>query len=495
MLQDIGYGEIKNCNGKGPAFEKVKKEGATDGMKRALRNFGNVLGNCLYDKSYLTKVAKVKAGPSRWSEDNLHRHPEFVEPKTEPLVDTPAEADVQPKREFVALKRETIVDTPTEIDTQSMRRTGSEQSHISVATTDYDDEYGGNLFEEVDFSRPDESSIEATSMLENDTPDVKMIDRPSEVTPVQNRQQMPRVQSMPQMRTGQLPQGENQQGFKNAGPNQALARQQMQQGAGQMSNGNMNGRPQPMQNQNGRQMLPPQVQPDQNQQKPNGQPNQNTYAHIPPPPARAKSSTPEQTSQNNQRSMPQPQPPHINNQIQNGAPPPHEAPVGFITARAADNVKGPTVGVTLPPNVPKFNPHAESPSIRRTGGFNHNRTGPVTRDTINAAPSIDPPNLLNGGAPPARMVAPNLQNVGVPPARTNFVNPQADANRRIGMPGAMQSPGANRSAYKPPGPAGVKRGSEGISRAPLADMSNMQQQQQQQQGDSADAKRQKLAGT
>lgn len=58
--QDIGYGHIENCKGKAAAFEKAKKEGTTDAMKRALRNFGNVLGNCIYDKDYLAKVTKVK---------------------------------------------------------------------------------------------------------------------------------------------------------------------------------------------------------------------------------------------------------------------------------------------------------------------------------------------------------------------------------------------------------------------------------------------------
>jgi hypothetical protein len=28
-----------------------------------LRNFGNVLGNCIYDKDYVAKVTKVKAAP------------------------------------------------------------------------------------------------------------------------------------------------------------------------------------------------------------------------------------------------------------------------------------------------------------------------------------------------------------------------------------------------------------------------------------------------
>ena len=61
--QDIGYGHIENCKGKAAAFEKAKKEGTTDGLKRALRNFGNLLGNCVYDKDYLAKVTKLKIAP------------------------------------------------------------------------------------------------------------------------------------------------------------------------------------------------------------------------------------------------------------------------------------------------------------------------------------------------------------------------------------------------------------------------------------------------
>jgi hypothetical protein len=65
ICQDIGYGHIENCKGKAAAFEKAKKEGTTDSLKRTLRNFGNVLGNCIYDKDYVSKVTKVKAAPVR----------------------------------------------------------------------------------------------------------------------------------------------------------------------------------------------------------------------------------------------------------------------------------------------------------------------------------------------------------------------------------------------------------------------------------------------
>ncbi|KAL7622889.1 DNA repair protein rad52 [Parahypoxylon ruwenzoriense] len=80
--EDIGYGHIENCKGKAAAFEKAKKEGTTDALKRALRNFGNVLGNCIYDKDYLSKVTKIKVGPVKFDEDNLHRHSDYA--KKEP---------------------------------------------------------------------------------------------------------------------------------------------------------------------------------------------------------------------------------------------------------------------------------------------------------------------------------------------------------------------------------------------------------------------------
>jgi DNA repair and recombination protein RAD52 len=69
---------------------QCKKEGTTDALKRALRNFGNVLGNCLYDKTYLREVSKVKAPAvipfevnliyqPRFDLNELHRRPEFAQ--------------------------------------------------------------------------------------------------------------------------------------------------------------------------------------------------------------------------------------------------------------------------------------------------------------------------------------------------------------------------------------------------------------------------------
>jgi DNA repair and recombination protein RAD52 len=87
--EDMGYGHIENCKGKAAAFEKAKKEGTTDAMKRALRNFGNVLGNCLYDKDYLAKITKIKVAPTKWDVEALHRHSDYTPIKKEAYLAVP----------------------------------------------------------------------------------------------------------------------------------------------------------------------------------------------------------------------------------------------------------------------------------------------------------------------------------------------------------------------------------------------------------------------
>ena len=121
--EDVGYGSMKNCKGKAAAFEKAKKEGVTDALKRALRNFGNVLGNCLYDKDYLQKVSKIKVAPTRWDADNLHRHADFAPIKKESISD----ADERQGKEAVAQRQSSL---------KSVTRTDS---------IEFDDDFGGGF--------------------------------------------------------------------------------------------------------------------------------------------------------------------------------------------------------------------------------------------------------------------------------------------------------------------------------------------------------------
>lgn len=116
-----------------------------------------------------------------------------------------------------------------------------------------------------------------------------------------------------------------------------------------------------------------------------------------------------------------------------------------------------------------FNPHAESPvpKEKRTPGLDYTRSVPVKRKDDGNAPVPQPQGL---GRPANGSAAAGFNRP------SNFVNPQQDANRRIGMPAGganyAMSPSANRGAYKPlsinnPAVNGLKR-----ERGALQDVTN-----------------------
>uniref|UniRef100_H3BG12 DNA repair protein RAD52 homolog n=1 Tax=Latimeria chalumnae TaxID=7897 RepID=H3BG12_LATCH len=57
--EDVGYGVSEGLRSKALSLEKARKEAVTDGLKRALKCFGNVLGNCILDKNYLQVINKL----------------------------------------------------------------------------------------------------------------------------------------------------------------------------------------------------------------------------------------------------------------------------------------------------------------------------------------------------------------------------------------------------------------------------------------------------
>lgn len=414
--EDVGYGEIKNSPGKGAAFEKTKKEAATDALKRALRNFGNVLGNCLYDKDYLKKVLKVHTGPSKWDEKNLHRHPEFATKPRNPELPTRNGINAS-SRKLPPLH--------------------------SMASAEVDDEFGGDAFADVDFTHTDEFELNDPTSIDNEASNV-------------------------------VPKSENQ--LQARPPQSAYARPNPQQ---QTGTGISSARP-------------------PGQQRASGAPNANggpktvpTSASLPAQqhPAAQRPAVGVSAGKAYQKSTPENAPPispaNSNAQVQamSGI-----AVAGFVTGRVAEKVlQEPNGNLTAEMS---FNPFTESPSIRKTTGFNHARSGPIRRDDVGAPPPPLPTSHANttpnpvqrlpgaqhmNGQSPRVVNGHNISNVA-PIQRPNFANPQQDPHRRIGAPiqAGLQSPGLRPGAYKAPGPAGVKRGpSDSIGRPPLGDMSNM----------------------
>lgn len=108
-----------------------------------------------------------------------------------------------------------------------------------------------------------------------------------------------------------------------------------------------------------------------------------------------------------------------------------EPAVGFYSARAVDILRD---NPRASPMAPKFDPHAESPSIRKTAGIDHTKSVPVSK-----------PMLFGTSQSPA---GPGAAASGGPGQGRNFINPATDAHRRIGAPGG--NPGGNPGGIASP---------------------------------------------
>ena len=469
--EDIGYGHIENCKGKAAAFEKAKKEAATDALKRALRNFGNVLGNCLYDKDYLLKVQKIKIAPSRWDVENLHRHPDFAPVKRESIAEA---AEAQQK----------MLEAKGGVERQA-----SVQSKASFGSMEFEDDFGGMEFDETDFSHAgDAPSI--------DTP----IRRPQQGQ--QQKQGMQRVQSMPQMRAPNVPSPASvnnpQAPQRPSGPPKPIHSvekpQQPQTNAVNVAAAQQRGinvPPLPPQNNTngGNRSNPSSAHSTSHQSNQSHLPNQQPHQPNPPQQPHPTLPDPAQHSEIDLNGLPIPR------------MPPPGIPDGFVTGRNADVVNLSPNAAATAANRPSnssivFNPHADSPSIRRTHGVNPGKSAPVMRSAIQntaaAAPNAPTTNGMasaqNVGGPTTGAasagVVGNGLNGATAPVRTNFVNPSADMNRRIGMPPTAAGV-QNRTPYRPLQAAAPQAQAQanmqapvnaGLKRPPLSDVSNLQAQ-------------------
>ncbi|EAT87536.2 hypothetical protein SNOG_05145 [Parastagonospora nodorum SN15] len=380
--EDIGYGSIENGKGKAASFEKAKKEAATDGLKRSLRTFGNVLGNCLYDKEYLKKVQTMKVKPIKFEEGSLYRHATYAP---------------RPQEEQAVVKHEP---QRTPMRPNQVLRTRTEHIGESFGA-EFDDEFDGNLFDGVDVTEGhgDEFSFDAGSA-------------PAESAPAP----MPRAVEAVHLKIDQT---KDQDGH----PQLVRCSDSLKSQFSRKTSSDLT-----------------------RMEGPSNQPLRNT-----PPDAQHAPAQP----------RPAPQAQGVTTPSANPAPPNGRPPVGFITSRAAELLQNSDAAVPSIAHLPTFNPNAESPvpKDKRTPGIDNRRSAPVKREQVGAPPA-PPPAAEPANSRPSRP--------------SNFVNPQQDMNRRIGMPGApsyAMSPSANRGAYKPPtfanGAAGVKR-----ERPPLQDVSN-----------------------
>ncbi|KAH3022451.1 hypothetical protein KXW60_003876 [Aspergillus fumigatus] len=372
--EDIGYGHIENCKGKAAAFEKAKKEGTTDALKRALRNFGNVLGNCIYDKEYVAKVTKVKATPARWDVDDLHRHPDYAPIKKEPVLAKPVpEDDDLPPR---------------------LPDAGKSTSTNDTTVFDGDGEFGSDLFDEADFGvtasgNPDEIVLEPETQA-----------KPQPPTPVKTGPQGNFHRPNPAVVTPSRPEKPFNQTVNNRQPSVPPSLNQRHNPALQTQYAG------------------------QRQPVPQGQQQNFQNSRMAPPDQPRTSQDSNLPSAAGQMPVKR----EIDAKAQDTAPPassPSVLPASFFSARAVDLLReNPHTAV----NAPQFDPHAESPSIRKTAGVDHSKSVPISKPMLAAA-------------------SPASNNT------RDFINPSTDMHRKIGAPGGigslMMNRGQTTSSYRP----------------------------------------------
>jgi len=490
--EDVGYGRIENCKGKAQAFVKAKKEATTDALKRALRLFGNVLGNCLYDPEFVKRVVKMKVGKGKWEENKLHRHPDFAPVKKEEYggsgeCKATATASVSSTTE-----QGTDLNEGFDIDDFGDAEFG-------------DAEFGDAEFGDEEFGDPDQIVLtEPAASRQSRTTDGALQQMES---PVRNWMKTPL--GPPIVKTSTVPPAATRGAlFSPQTNNQSQQRVPSAPSANQAT---PISRPLPSQEQfrdpynaNGNHHSPSPGVPSQHL-APQGINLPNQHQHLAPQginlPNQHQHFAPQGINLPNQHQHLAPQGTNLPNQHQhqNGQPRPAAA---FYSARAATNIDADNNLVSgLPNTVPKFNPHAESPSIRKTAGVDHKKSAPLRRDIV-------------------------VKDIGLgsgPSGNRDFIDPKTDQARRLGIPGqGAMSPvgksapgGTGTSAYRPPSrramdpvgntvgadgqgiPGGVDRVMTAAKRAPLGDLSNIQHQQHSATAftaDGGDAKRMRITG-
>ena len=388
---------------------------------------------------------------TKWDPDNLHRHPDFAPVKNEPTAESLARQPSLPqlKREWPQDPEDTEhTSEPSyfrcpviKTDKNSQLSLEMERMNLAVRLLRYS-LYAlvlidiGDDFDEVDFSVP-----------QGDHPDEVSVDPHASSGHFRRRNSLPnkshpsptRAANLNQIRRAVSPLARTY----STGP-QATPQTPMNNGGGSHEASANTIRPTIHHD-------PIVRQPNLPMPAPQGH-TSGTGQQLPPPqlPPNAQHFT----------GNPQGEPP--SNESSN--PSDHEPPVGFFTARAAETLQS---GPGLPVKASAFNPHLESPSIRKTAGVDHTKTKPVGREAVSG--------LATAALPAA-----------VP--RANFVNPQADKTRRLGMPGAGASPLQNRSSYKPPS---IKRPAESNgTRSALGDVTSASVNAASDDG--GDAKRQRV---
>lgn len=130
--EDIGYGVSEGMRSKALSLEKARKEAVTDGLKRALKSFGNALGNCLSDKDYVRQVAARQKRPPTFDHENSLNEMEPL--KLRNLAKTEEKSKLDGQQQFLSAEKPKL-DGPQQILSGSEERKDTEDSKEETKDT------------------------------------------------------------------------------------------------------------------------------------------------------------------------------------------------------------------------------------------------------------------------------------------------------------------------------------------------------------------------
>ncbi|KAL9973228.1 hypothetical protein ACROYT_G019650 [Oculina patagonica] len=136
--EDIGYGVSEGMKSKALSLEKARKEAVTDGLKRALKSFGESLGNCISDKDYLKFITKQPKSANIQYDVNYMRRPgQGVMQRVKNGQQTELTRNNAPESNNSKTGQPQVVSSSKSIQNSSSRRPSSETTTM-VNTKDED---------------------------------------------------------------------------------------------------------------------------------------------------------------------------------------------------------------------------------------------------------------------------------------------------------------------------------------------------------------------
>lgn len=216
--EDVGFGHMENIKSKYVGFDKCKKEATTDGLKRTLRKFGNLLGNCIYNPVYTRQLARMSNSPQVFDRNSLVSETNFQTtyhknfshqnqsgtaqdiPSSPDMPAAAAKQEPQKQSEYVHKVPKPVTTNPT---VQPVQQRRPESTVIVDPDSEYkivqpaEDNYDSVNFDDLMTDEFDEDEIKALAETLDKPPEIKVYNPSNAVSKSQQKNSLQNINSNP----------------------------------------------------------------------------------------------------------------------------------------------------------------------------------------------------------------------------------------------------------------------------------------------------------